>query len=163
MESDNKEKSVVEEYLRQNKDEAQNQINIDGTKSSPAPLGKRAAAAIVDRLILFVIATYVLSSVFRSAHGFTFLLYFSNILSEFVYAGYFYSAHSATPGKMIFNLQVVRDSGTKLNFMEAGFRDGVGKLISGLILGIGYLMAFFRADKRTLHDLIFKTKVVVKT
>lgn len=96
MESDNKEKSVVEEYLRQNKDEAQNQFNIDGTKSSSAPLGKRAAAALVDRLILFVIATYVLSPVFRSAHGFTFLLYFINILSEFVYAGYFYSAHSAT-------------------------------------------------------------------
>lgn len=177
MESDNKEKSVVEQYLGQNKTEAQSQLNIDPItsvaaplksvvapmKSVVAPLGKRTAAFILDKIVLYVVTVYVLSPIFRIEQGAKFAPFIINILTEFIYAGYFYSIHSATPGKIVFDLQVVKVSEEKLSFVEAGLRDIFGKMISGLILCIGYLMPFFRQDRRALHDLIFKTKVITKT
>ena len=63
---------------------------------------------------------------------------------------------------MIFKIQVVKDSGDKLSFFEGAFRDTLGKIISSLIFGIGFLMAFFRQDAHALHDLIFNTKVIAK-
>jgi uncharacterized RDD family membrane protein YckC len=35
-------------------------------------------------------------------------------------------------------------------------------LVSRLILGIGYLLVVFRADKRALHDLMAGTRVVFR-
>ena len=80
MESYNKEKFLVEEYLEQTKSEVQNRVNIDGTKANPPPLWKRTVASIVNSLIPFVAPTYVLNRVFRIEHGLSFLLYFINIL-----------------------------------------------------------------------------------
>jgi uncharacterized RDD family membrane protein YckC len=162
MESDNQKKSLTDEYLGQNRSEAQIQVNIDSSTFRPAPLGKRLMAFFIDKLILFVVTTFIPFVVFRMSHGLSFMPFIINLLADFVYAGYFYSTYSATPGKMIFNLQVLKDSGDKLNFIKAGLRDGVGKSISGLIIGAGYLMAFFREDRHALHDLMFKTKVVLK-
>lgn len=66
----------------------------------------------------------------------------------------------ATPGKLIFNLQVVNNKNEKLSFVTGGLRDSFGKSLSGLILGIGYLMGLIRSDKKALHDIIFKTTVI---
>lgn len=162
MESDNKKKSIVDAYLSENRGESQKSVHLSSTSHSPAPSGKRIGAAVVDKLILFVVGTYLLSPLIKQTHGFNLIPLLINLVAEFFYAGYFYSAHSATPGKMIFNLQVVKDSGAKLDFVEAGLRDCIGKFVSSLILGIGYLMAFFRSDRHALHDLMFKTKVVTK-
>ncbi len=62
----------------------------------------------------------------------------------------------------MFGLEVVQESGEALDFLKAGLRDSLGKYISGIIIGIGYLLALFRSDRCALHDLIFKTKVVKK-
>jgi uncharacterized RDD family membrane protein YckC len=162
MESDSKEKSVVDQYLGQNTIESQKLFNLDATKSTAAPLGKRAGAFILDKLILFFVANSLRSLSFRNGYGAIFIPIAINVLAEFIYAGYFYSTHSATVGKMVFNLQVVKISNEKLSFLEAGLRDSLGKIISSSLLGIGYLIAFFRRDKYALHDLIFKTKVITK-
>lgn len=162
MESDNKEKSIVDAYLSENRDEAKKSVHLDSTSVRPASSGKRIGAAIVDKLILFAVSTYVLSPMIKPTQGFNMVPLFINALAEFLYAGYFYSSHLATPGKMLFGIQVVKNSGAKLEFLEAGLRDSVGKFISSVILGIGYLMAFFRSDRRALHDLMFKTRVVEK-
>jgi uncharacterized RDD family membrane protein YckC len=35
-----------------------------------------------------------------------------------------------------------------------------GKLLSAIILGIGYIMAAFDSEKRALHDMICDTRVI---
>jgi uncharacterized RDD family membrane protein YckC len=124
--------------------------------------GKRIIAFLIDTVILSVATRMVLSLVYRSGGGYQVASIFTNCLIQFFYAGYFYSKNSATPGKMALNLQVVTESGDKLGFVRAGLRDGLGKLISGMILGIGFFMAFFRPDSQALHDIMFKTRVIEK-
>jgi uncharacterized RDD family membrane protein YckC len=62
---------------------------------------------------------------------------------------------------MLLGLKVVRDeTGTFLTYGQAFWRETVGKMISGLPLGIGFLWALGRPDRKTFHDLMFKTQVL---
>ncbi len=79
----------------------------------------------------------------------------------FGYYGWFYTKKGASPGKLIVGLQVVDSAdGSRLNYWRAFFREAVGKWISAVPLGIGFITAFFRDDRRALHDLLFDTAVV---
>jgi uncharacterized RDD family membrane protein YckC len=166
MEHDEKKGSVVGAYLEQNQDESQRSVDLGSTASPLAPLGRRALAYIIDNAILLFTGTllwaFFLGRLRTANPGFSGGPFAGQLILQFIYAGYFYSSRSATPGKLILNLQVTKDSGEKLNFIEAGFRDSFGKFLSGVILGIGYLIAFFRSDRSALHDLVFKTKVILK-
>jgi uncharacterized RDD family membrane protein YckC len=71
---------------------------------------------------------------------------------------FFHWARGQTLGKMVFRLRVVDLTGGPLSFGQAALRH-VGSWLSAVILGIGYLVAAFRADKRGLHDLIARTRV----
>jgi uncharacterized RDD family membrane protein YckC len=67
-------------------------------------------------------------------------------------------ARGQTLGKMAFRIRVVSLAGGPLSFGQAVLRH-LGSWLSAVILGIGYLIAAFRADKRALHDLIASTRV----
>jgi uncharacterized RDD family membrane protein YckC len=67
-------------------------------------------------------------------------------------------ARGQTLGKMAFQVRVVSRDGGPLSFGQAALRH-LGSWLSAVILGIGYLVAAFRADKRALHDLIAGTRV----
>jgi len=76
------------------------------------------------------------------------------------YFGYCYSQKGTTLGKMILGLRVQRyPSGGNLTFIKAALREVIGKSVSLLTLGIGYLMIFFQPEKRALHDLMFESQV----
>lgn len=82
-------------------------------------------------------------------------------LSAFFYFGWFYKNKGATPGKLIFKLQVHHvESGRYIGYWHAFGRETLGKFISTIVFLLGYLMAVFHPEKRALHDLIFKTRVV---
>jgi uncharacterized RDD family membrane protein YckC len=67
-------------------------------------------------------------------------------------------ARGQTIGKMAFHVRVVSLDGGPLSFGQSALRH-LGSWLSAVILGIGYLLAAFRADKRALHDLIAGTRV----
>jgi uncharacterized RDD family membrane protein YckC len=67
-------------------------------------------------------------------------------------------ARGQTLGKMAFHIRVVDLGGGPLSLGQAALRH-VGSWLSALLLGIGYLFAALRADKRALHDLIARTRV----
>jgi len=69
------------------------------------------------------------------------------------------SARGATVGKLILGLRVVDDQGARISFLRATGRF-FAKVISAVILLIGYLMAAFTDRKRALHDIIAGTLVV---
>ena len=91
----------------------------------------------------------------------TALSYLVYLAAMFVYFGWFYKNKGATPGKLIFQLKVHHvESGRYIGYWHAFGRETLGKFISTMVLLLGYIMAIFHPEKRALHDLIFKTRVV---
>jgi uncharacterized RDD family membrane protein YckC len=76
-----------------------------------------------------------------------------------VYFTLFWGAFGATPGMLALGLKVVRPSGAPISYVRALGRY-FGTVLSGLILGIGYLMIAFDSEKRGLHDMICDTRVI---
>lgn len=71
------------------------------------------------------------------------------------------SKYQATLGKMALGLKVTDVNGNKLDFVKALVRN-LCKIISGMILYVGYIMAGFTEKKQALHDMIAGTLVVKK-
>lgn len=71
------------------------------------------------------------------------------------------SKFQATIGKLALGLIVTDENGAPLDFVKALIRN-VSKIISSMILLIGYIMAGFTEKKQALHDIIAKTLVVKK-
>ncbi|WOK06486.1 RDD family protein [Imperialibacter roseus] len=71
------------------------------------------------------------------------------------------SKYQATVGKIALGLKVTDMEGNKLDFGKALLRN-LGKIVSSMILGIGYIMAGFTEKKQGLHDMIASTLVVKK-
>ena len=69
------------------------------------------------------------------------------------------SERGATVGKMAMGLRVVTDKGERLSFMKATGRY-FAKIISAIILCIGFIMIGFTDRKRGLHDMIASTLVI---
>lgn len=81
------------------------------------------------------------------------------ILIGAAYTTFFLGKFGATPGKMALGLKVVRPDGRPISYARACGRH-FSEWISSFLLGIGYLMAAFDSEKRSLHDCICDTRVV---
>ncbi|MBI1812856.1 RDD family protein [Candidatus Peregrinibacteria bacterium] len=69
------------------------------------------------------------------------------------------SSAQATVGKMLLHIAVTDLSGRQISVWRAATRQ-LGKILSGLVLGIGFLMAGFTQKKQALHDMLARTLVV---
>jgi uncharacterized RDD family membrane protein YckC len=68
------------------------------------------------------------------------------------------SERQATIGKRALNIYVTDLQGRRISFGQATGRH-FSKIISSIILGIGYMMAGFTEKKQGLHDIIASTLV----
>jgi uncharacterized RDD family membrane protein YckC len=75
------------------------------------------------------------------------------------YEAFFLVQYGATPGKMIFGLKVITPDGGGISWGRAIGRY-FAKILSGITLFIGYIMAAFDSEKRALHDYIAGTRVI---
>ena len=87
------------------------------------------------------------------------IMFVSVIGSWLYYALQESSIHQATLGKRAMRLYVTMENGERVNFTQASIRF-FSKILSGLILMVGYLMAAFTEKKQALHDIIAKTLVL---
>ena len=69
------------------------------------------------------------------------------------------SSYQATVGKMVMGIKVTDVYGHRISFGRATGRY-FGKIISGLICLIGFIMAGFTERKQALHDIMASTLVV---
>lgn len=69
------------------------------------------------------------------------------------------SAAQATLGKRMMDIKVTDDAGRRIGFGRASGRF-FGKIVSGLILSIGFMLAGWTARKQALHDMMAGTLVV---
>jgi len=77
------------------------------------------------------------------------------------YDAWFVGKYAATPGKMVCKLKVILADGGRVGYPRA-FGRHFAKWISSMILFIGFIMAAFDDERRTLHDRICETRVVRK-
>lgn len=82
-----------------------------------------------------------------------------NTAVALLFSVYFILRHEATPGKILLGLRVVRSDGGRLGAGRIVARYWAEQL-SGLTMMIGYVMALFDDEKRTLHDYLCRTRVV---
>lgn len=82
-----------------------------------------------------------------------------NIAIHATYESLFVGKLGATPGKMALSLKVVRPDGSPVTLGRA-FGRYFAKILSGLILLIGFIIAGFDSQKRALHDMICDTRVI---
>ena len=122
---------------------------------SYAGFWKRLGAYIIDDLIISA-ATFALIFVSMG------LLYPIVIVAGWLYFALMESSEKqATLGKMALGIVVTDMEGKRISFGRATGRY-FGKILSGLILAIGYLMIAFTDKKQGLHDMLANTLVVNK-
>jgi uncharacterized RDD family membrane protein YckC len=93
------------------------------------------------------IASVVILALFSSVVGIAYYVVFTGSCGQ-------------TPGKMLLHLKVVRSDGSAMTYGRAALREILGKFVSGITLGVGYLMVVFDARKQGLHDKIADTCVL---
>jgi len=66
-----------------------------------------------------------------------------------------------TLGKMIFGIKVVQRSGQPLSWITVIFRELIARSLSQIMgLNLGYIVCWFNAEKRCVHDFLSDTWVV---
>lgn len=71
------------------------------------------------------------------------------------------SKYQATLGKMALGIKVTDMNGERISFGKALLR-AVGRILSQIIMFIGYIIAAFTEKKQALHDMIAGTLVLKK-
>jgi uncharacterized RDD family membrane protein YckC len=69
------------------------------------------------------------------------------------------SKHQGTVGKLVLKIKVNDTSGNRITFARATGRY-FGKILSGMIILIGYIMAGFTERKQALHDILANCYVI---
>lgn len=147
-----------------------NEWNTGTTSSSRNYAGFwiRFVAFILDSLIAGILS-FVLTFVLSMTMGFdredlvTTLIInlFSLVFGWIYYAGLESSKYQGTLGKQMMGIYVTNESGAPISFMRATGRY-FAKILSSIILLIGFIMAAFTSKKQALHDMIASTLVLQK-
>ena len=89
-------------------------------------------------------------------------IWISQLINMILMGGYFIILEGGpgqTLGKKALGLRVVTPEGERIGYLKALARY-ISRIVSGIILGIGFIMAAFDDEKRTLHDRICDTRVI---
>ncbi|WP_221033056.1 RDD family protein [Actomonas aquatica] len=135
-----------------------------------ANFGRRFVAKLLDGFIVYVLNTVLqmltmplfASSFMRDPEAiftYSIIIQLIGIVVGLSYGILFIRKFDATPGKLALGLKVLRANGDKLSIGRIIGRY-FSEWLSGLILAIGYLMAAWDDEQRTLHDRICDTRVI---
>ncbi len=114
----------------------------------------RFVAIVIDSMLLAIVGIITNILFNENAAGFVGFL-----VGWLYFAGLESSAGQATIGKSAMGLVVTDTNGNRISFLRATGRY-FGKILSALILLIGYIMAGFTARKQALHDILASTLVL---
>jgi len=131
---------------------------MNGT-SMYAGFWRRVAAAILDGLIVGAV-TAPFSIGMSSGNRYSATASSISTVVSWLYSALMESsAKQATLGKMALGIRVTDLDGNRITFGKATGRY-FAKILSALILGIGFLMVAFTERKQGLHDMLAGTLVV---
>lgn len=122
-------------------------------------LGARLIDLIVIGIIIFLFITIfpldTQSRAVQSFEGLFSLLYY--VLLPVIWTGY-------TLGKRALGIKILNDDGSDVNLVQMIIRDFLTPILYGVTLGllavVSAVMIGVRKDKKAIHDIFAKTKVV---
>lgn len=121
-----------------------------------AAFWKRAVALCLDGLIVLIVGALLSARISLEARELI------QLITGWLYFAVMESSHrQGTVGKIALGIKVTDVDGNRIRFSKATGRY-FGKLLSALILGIGFVMAAFSEKKQTLHDRLADCLVVNK-
>ncbi|GAC1442936.1 MAG: hypothetical protein NVSMB52_00700 [Chloroflexota bacterium] len=127
-------------------------LSASSVQTMYAGFWKRFIAYLLDSILVAIVTGILLRAIPA--------LSFSGILIAWLYFAFMESSeHQATLGKMALGIKVTDLDGSRISFGTASIRY-FSKILSALILMIGFIMAAFTAKKQALHDMIANTLVV---
>jgi len=142
------------------------ELGGDGVKY--AGFWRRAGAMILDNIITSIITAVIGIAMFFTMDLMAFMtdgtiaLNIFTIVLFFLYFAILESGKKqATFGKRISGIKVIGRDGGKISFLRA-FGRTFSKIISAIIVFIGFIMAGLTRKKQGLHDYIANTYVVVE-
>jgi uncharacterized RDD family membrane protein YckC len=110
--------------------------------------------------VMFVLGMMMMNMSEEQAFVFNMLGNFVfSFVSFAIYAAFEASSWQGTPGKKLLRIRVTDLDGGQLSFARA-FGRNCGKIVSQLILMIGFIMAGFTERKQALHDMMAGCLVV---
>lgn len=112
----------------------------------------RGGAIVLDSLALWGVGLALALAGVPHAGAF-------GLAAQIAYNAAMIAVYGQTLGKMAAGARVVALDGSAVRPGPAIVR-ALAQYVSGLILGLGYLIAAFRKDKRALHDFAASTRVV---
>src|SRR5260221_398722 len=114
----------------------------------------RLAAYIID-VCVFGSLNFILVSLFKGIVQFgPFLL-----ILPFVYFWISTALYGKSIGKKIFGLEVISNDNSKMTWSKAFLREVIGRVISWLIFGLGYVWILFDEKRQGWHDKVAGTYV----
>jgi len=113
----------------------------------------RFAAWVIDFIIVAVVSLILTRLPYWGGSVLSFLL-------SWLYYWLFIGLKGQTPGKMAFGVKVVNARGEVPGLGYAALREIIGKFISGIALGLGYLWIAWDPQKQGWHDKIASTYVI---
>ena len=134
-----------------------------------ASFGLRFVALLLDGVIGLVVGLLI-NMIFRvslvpdPAHPFAAFLSLAtliNFIFGISYYVFFLTSYGATLGKMAVGVKIVTADGGPISFGRALARYFCTTFLEAFTLWIGYLIALFDDQNRTLHDRICGTRAIV--
>jgi len=146
------------------------------TLKSYAGFWARFAAFLIDNVVLGVLTLLVArilaiglpaGAPTEAMKGFTVYIgglhetTIGSLLAWFYWAGLESSRYQATLGKLALGICVTDMEGKRISFLRATGRY-FGKILSGLTLFLGFMMAGWTKRKQALHDIMASCVVIFK-
>jgi len=130
----------------------------------PAPIADRLKAFLTDTFmitmpIMYIVIYLVMGSreEFRDhmAQGWIYIL-----IPHYLIVTTLWTIKGQTPGMKAYDIKIVRwfDEKKRPNFLQASVRYFAMPI--SILSIVGVLIAFFRSDRQTLHDLVSLTKLI---
>jgi len=131
------------------------------TNNHKAGFWVRFTAILIDLIIIWVAVKLVVEVFIRAGAYVPFE--FTFVLSLLIYSALSIGWRGCTIGKALCGLVVQSSKGGPAGYFRALFRETICKLLSAVVLFLGFIWIAFSRKKRGWHDYIAATIVVQKT
>ena len=118
-------------------------------------------ALLIDFFVISMLFIFFATCLITTYHHTLFLIFVAALpFVLWLYsAGMESSSFQGTLGKMIIGIKVTDLEGKKISFLRATTRF-FGKILSFLILGVGFLMVIWTIQQQALHDILADCLVI---
>ncbi len=121
----------------------------------------RAMALVLDTLALYSLYIIIRWLIGHPISDPSFMMIIFELVIGFLYYITLTAIYGQTLGKMVLGVRVIVADHRRLHLGTVLLRELLGKFVSFITLGIGYMLAGWNKEKRALHDMMFGTYVVI--